>query len=427
MTDHLNQLSATEISDGVKAGRFTAEAVTQACLDRIAAREDVVMAWEFLDPELALTQARAVDAAPEKALLAGVPVGIKDIIDTRDMPTSMGSPVYDGHRPPVDASCVARLRAAGAVILGKTVTCEFAGLTPRKTANPHDPARTPGGSSSGSCAAVADDMAPVALGTQTGGSVLRPSSYCGIIGFKPSFDTFSLKGVFPAAESLDTLGLHARSIDDVELVTSALLQRDHKPAPDMPRPPVVGLCRTSMWDDALPESRAAVETAAEAMKAAGANIRDFELPEEFEWLGDVRGRINARERAVAMAGEWANDRDQLSDQLRNTVQEGLDTPYEDYLDAMYLMETCRARMNQTFEGCDVLLTPAVDGEAPLGLDDTGSPRFQALWTMLHVPTVTLPTHKGPNGLPVGIQLVAPYRADRALMAISRWVTDAVGA
>ena len=427
MTIDLNALSANEIADGVRSGTFSAEAVTQACLDRINAREDSVMAWEFLDPELALSQARAVDAAPEKGMLAGVPVGVKDIIDTRDMPTGMGSPVYDGHRPSVDAACVARLRSAGAIILGKTVTCEFAGLTPRKTVNPLDPTRTPGGSSSGSCAAVADLMTPVALGTQTGGSVLRPSSYCGIIGFKPSFDTFSLKGVFPAAESLDTLGLHARTIDDIELVTSALLSRDHKPAPEMPRPPVVGLCKTWMWDDAQPESRAAVEAAAEALKAAGANIRDLDLPEEFEWLGDVRGIINARERAAVMAGEWETDRDRLSEQLRNTVQAGLDTPFEEYLDAMYLMETCRARMNQAFEGCDVLLTPAVDGEAPIGLDDTGSPRFQALWTMLHVPTITLPTHTGPNGLPVGIQLVAPYRADRALMAIVRWTLGAIAA
>ena len=350
MTDDLHTLSATAIAAGVASGDFTAEAVTRACLDRIAAREDVVMAWEFLDPELALDQARAIDKSPEKGALAGVPVGIKDIIDTRDMPTGMGSAIYDGHRPPADAACVARLRAAGAVILGKTVTCEFAGLTPRKTANPHDPARTPGGSSSGSCAAVADRMAPLALGTQTGGSVLRPSSYCGIVGYKPSFDTFSLKGVFPAAESLDTLGLHARDIDDIELLTSALLDRRHKPAPDLPRPPVVGVCRTWMWDDAQPESRDAVETAAAAMKEAGAVVRDFELPEEFEWLGDVRGRINARERAVVMADEWAHRRDMLSDQLRQTVQDGVDTAYEDYLDAMHLMESCRGRMTQTFEG-----------------------------------------------------------------------------
>lgn len=424
MSDELNTLSATDIATGVAAGTFTAEEVTMACLDHIAGREDVVGAWEFVDPELALAQARAVDAAPEKGVMAGVPVGVKDIIDTHDMPTGMGSPIYDGHRPPADASCVAQMRAAGAVILGKTVTCEFAGLTPRKTANPHDPARTPGGSSSGSAAAVADHMLPVAFGTQTGGSVLRPSSYCGIIGYKPSFDTFSLTGVYPAAESLDTLGLHARKLEDIELATSALLMRPHALVPDLQRPPVVGLCKTTMWDAARPESREAVENAAAAMKAAGAQVRDFELPEEFDWLGELRGIINGRERAVVMADEWARNRDGLSDQLQKTIQDGLDTDHRDYVDAMYLMETCRARTTQAFEGCDVLLTPAVDGEAPVGLDETGSPRFQALWTMLHTPTITLPTHTGPNGLPVGIQLVAPYRADRSLMAISRWTLEA---
>lgn len=424
MSKDLSKLTATEIAAGVTAGTFTAEAVTQACLDRIAEREDVVGAWEFLDADIALAQARAVDGASEKGPMAGVPVGVKDIIDTHDMPTGMGSPIYDGHRPPADASCVAQMRAAGAVILGKTVTCEFAGLTPRKTANPHDPSRTPGGSSSGSAAAVADEMLPVAFGTQTGGSVLRPSSYCGIIGYKPSFDTFSLTGVYPAAESLDTLGLHARTIDDIELATSALLMRPHEPAPDLPRPPVVGLCKTTKWDDAQPETREAVEEAAAAMQSAGAQVRDFELPEEFDWLGDVRGIINGRERAVVMADEWARSRDKLSDQLQKTIQDGLDLDHVDYVDAMYLMETCRVRTTQAFEGCDVLLTPAVDGEAPVGLEETGSPRFQALWTMLHTPTITLPTHTGPNGLPVGIQLVAPYRADRSLMAISRWTLEA---
>ena len=424
MSDELNTLSATEIATGVAAGTFTAEEVTMACLDHIAGREDVVGAWEFVDPELALAQARVVDAAPEKGVMAGVPVGVKDIIDTHDMPTGMGSPIYDGHRPPADASCVAQMRAAGAVILGKTVTCEFAGLTPRKTANPHDPARTPGGSSSGSAAAVADHMLPVAFGTQTGGSVLRPSSYCGIIGYKPSFDTFSLTGVYPAAESLDTLGLHARKLEDIELASSALLMRPHALVPDSQRPPVVGLCKTTMWDAAQPESREAVENAAAAMKAAGAQVRDFELPEEFDWLGELRGIINGRERAVVMADEWARNRDGLSDQLQKTIQDGLDTNHRDYVDAMYLMETCRARTTQAFEGCDVLLTPAVDGEAPVGLDETGSPRFQVLWTMLHTPTITLPTHTGPNGLPIGIQLVAPYRADRSLMAISRWTLEA---
>ena len=424
MTTELNSLSATAIATGVADGTFTAEAVTAACLDHIAAREEAVGAWEFLDPELALTQARGVDAAEVKGPLAGVPVGVKDIIDTHDMPTGMGSPIYDGHRPSADASCVAQMRAAGAVILGKTVTCEFAGLTPRKTTNPHDPTRTPGGSSSGSAAAVADEMIPLAFGTQTGGSVLRPSSYCGIIGYKPSFDTFSLTGIYPAAESLDTLGLHARSLDDIELASAALLRRPFAPIGELKKLPVVGLCKTPMWDQAQPETREAVEAAAAAMQAAGAMVRDFELPEEFEWLGELRGMINGWERADVMADEWARNRVALSEQMQATIQGGLDTPYRDYVDAMHLMETCRVRTTQTFEGCDVLLTPAVDGEAPVGLAETGSPRFQALWTMLHTPSITLPTHKGSNGLPVGIQLVAPYRADRSLLGIARWVQEA---
>ncbi len=424
MTTELNSLSATAIATGVADGTFTAEAVTAACLDHIAVREEAVGAWEFLDPELALTQARGVDAAEVKGPLAGVPVGVKDIIDTHDMPTGMGSPIYDGHRPSADASCVAQMRAAGAVILGKTVTCEFAGLTPRKTTNPHDPTRTPGGSSSGSAAAVADEMIPLAFGTQTGGSVLRPSSYCGIIGYKPSFDTFSLTGIYPAAESLDTLGLHTRSLDDIELASAALLRRPFTPIGELKKPPVVGLCKTPMWDQAQPETREVVEAAAAAMQAAGAMVRDFELPEEFEWLGELRGMINGWERADVMADEWARNRDALSEQMQATIQGGLDTPYRDYVDAMHLMETCRVRTTQTFEGCDVLLTPAVDGEAPVGLAETGSPRFQALWTMLHTPSITLPTHKGSNGLPVGIQLVAPYRADRSLLGIARWVQEA---
>ena len=426
MTDNLNTLSAQEIAKGIDSGDLTANAVAEGCLARIEERDVDVKAWEFLDPELVRAQARAIDGSSEKGPMAGVPVGVKDIIDTRDMPTGMGSPIYDGHRPLTDASCVARLRASGAIIMGKTVTCEFAGLEPRQTLNPHDPSRTPGGSSSGSAAAVADEMIPVAFGTQTGGSVVRPSSYCGVIGYKPSFDTFSLNGVFPAAESLDTLGLHARSMDDIELVTSTLLNRPHTSAPDLPKPPIVGLCRTSMWDQAQPETREAVEAAGKAMGEAGATVQDFELPEEYNWLADGRGVVNARERAIVMADHWTNNRDAISERLQVTVQSGLDASYDDYMDIVHLMETCRARMNQSFQGCDILLTPAADGEAPVGIQDTGQPRFQALWTMLHVPTITLPTHKGPNGLPVGIQLVSTLHTDRMLMAASRWTLQAMG-
>lgn len=421
VTAGLNALPATEIAAGVRSGAFSAEAVADACLERIEIREGIVGAWEYLDADLARNQARAVDRAGGKGALAGVPVGVKDIIDTCDMPTGMGSPIYAGNRPQADASCVARLRAAGAVVLGKTVTCEFAGLTPGRTANPHDPAHTPGGSSSGSAAAVADHMVPVALGTQTGGSVVRPSSYCGVTGYKPSFGTFSLAGVFPAAESLDTLGLHARNVDDIALLSSVLAGR---PFDSVCEPaPVVGLCRTWWWSEAQSETRDAVESAAGRLAAAGFAVRDLTLPDEFRRLCELRGVINARERAMAMADAWERGRELISPRLQNTIREGLALPYGDYVDALRLMDACRMRIDDVFAGCDAILTPAVDGEAPRGLGDTGSPRFQSLWTMLRTPAITLPAHAGPCGLPVGIQLVARWGCDDLLFGICRRVTE----
>lgn len=423
MHPSLNTLSARAIAAGVRNGAFTALDVFEDCLARIAEREPAVGAWAHLDPEHARAQARAVDAAPEKGPLAGVLFGVKDVIDTHDMPTGMGSPIYDGHRPPADATCVAQVRSAGAVILGKTVTCEFAGLTPLGTKNPHDPSRTPGGSSSGSGAAVADHMAAAAFGTQTGGSVIRPSSYCGIVGFKPSFDTYSLKGVFPAAESLDTLGLHARSVDDIALLDAVLARRPDTGLATLEGERVIGLCRTWMWDKAQPETRTAVEGAAAALAAAGIEVREVDLPPDFEKLGSMRAAINNWERAYAMGDEWRRFPEKLSDQMRATVSAGLAMERAEYDAALAQMAICRTLTEHAFAGCDVLLTPAVDGEAPVGLAATGSPQFQALWTMLHVPTITLPTHKGPNGMPVGIQLVGRHRTDLRLLAIAAGVME----
>ena len=242
----LNELSAAEIAGKIAAGEITSEAVVSDCIARIAARDNVVKAWVNFNPDLAIAQARSLDRGQRRGPLHGVPIGIKDIIDTFDMPTEMGSPIYRGHRPPADASCVALLRRSGAVILGKTVTCEFAGMAPGVTTNPHNAAHTPGGSSSGSAAAVADRMVPAALGTQTGGSVLRPSSYCGIFGFKPTYNTFNKMGVWPAADSIDTIGLHARSIDDLELITAVLRMQVPQPPRKMGSAPRIGVCRTEI-------------------------------------------------------------------------------------------------------------------------------------------------------------------------------------
>ena len=417
---------AAETARAIAEGRTTSEEAVASCLGRIAEREATVRAWAWLDPDHALAEARARDAARPLGPLHGVPVGVKDIFDTADMPTQMGSPIYHGHRPAADAAAVAILRAAGAVILGKTVTAEFAGTHPGPTANPHDAARTPGGSSQGSAAGVADFMVPVALGTQTGGSVLRPSSFCGIVGFKPSFGTFNRAGIKFAAESLDTIGLHARALEDVALVADVLTGREPGGIAALARPPRIGLCRTPLWHLAEPETVAAIDGAAAAVRAAGAAVDEVRLPAAFDALADARRAINDHERARAMAHEWRTDRDRLSPALRKTVEAGLAVPHAEYRAALARTRDCRHLLDWLFDDWDALLAPAVNGEAPPGLGHAGDPAFQALWTMLHVPAITLPTHRGPNAMPVGIQLVARRGEDDLLLSVAEWVWERCG-
>jgi amidase len=339
----------------------------------------------------------------------------------------MGSPIYRGHRAAGDAACVALLRAAGAIILGKTVTCEFAGMTAGPTTNPHDPARTPGGSSSGSGAAVADFMLPVALGTQTGGSVLRPAAFCGVIGYKPTFGAFNRAGLKFAAESLDTIGLMARTLDDIALVTCVLVGGKPAAAVPLAAAPRIGLCRTPLWDTAQPETKFAVEDAAARLAKAGATLRDVVLPADFAGLkAAARETINNYERSKSMAAEWASHAAEISPKLSRCIKLGMEMPHEEYLAAIALGESCRARLPDVLAGFEILLAPRVAGEAPLGLDSTGDPGFQAIWTILHVPTMSLPTHRGPNGLPVGIQLAARRHDDQRLFACARWVAERLG-
>ncbi len=426
-TRPLNTLTASEIVRALAAGEATCEAVVRACLARIDRREKEIHAWASIDPELALRHACELDRGPPRGPLHGVPIGVKDIIDTADLPTEMGSPIYRGHRPIADAACVALARAAGALVLGKTVTCEFAGMTPGPTANPHNLAHTPGGSSSGSAAAVADFMVPVAFGTQTGGSVLRPAAYCGVFGFKPTFGAFNRKGVYPAAESLDTLGLLARSLDDLELLSAVLELRPPSQPAVLNAPPRVGLCRTPLWRAAQAETVAAVEDAAARLGKAGAQVREVVLPDEFADLRHAaRESINNYERAAAMAHEWNGDHEAISSELRRRIALGRAMPHAEYVAALQFAEDCRGRLAAVFAEVDVLLTPCVNGEAPRGLGGTGDPGFQAIWTILHVPALTLPTDRGPNGLPVGIQLVAARHADRRLFACARWIWQRLG-
>ena len=424
--DRLSEISASEAARLIAGGRITSEALVRDCLARIGAREANVHAWAFIDPEHALREARERDRSPARGPLHGVPIGVKDIIDTADMPTEMGSPIYAGFRPPADAACVALVRAAGAVILGKTITAEFAGTTPRETRNPHDLSRTPGGSSSGSAAAVADFMVPAAFGTQTGGSVLRPASFCGIVGYKPTFGRFNRAGVKMAAESLDTIGLLARTIDDVELMDCVLVGRPASRPRGLDSPPRIGVCRTHLWQTAQAETIEAIEHSATRLAAAGARVSEITLLEEFAGLTRARELINNYERARAMGYEWHNHRDLISERLQGTIRQGWETPYEDYVAALELAARCRALMDGVFGTVDLLLAACVPGEAPLGLESTGSPRFQELWTLLHVPALALPTHRGPRGLPVGIQLVAPMYGETQLFEAARWIWDRLG-
>src|SRR5215470_4114431 len=364
----LNELSCTEIAHGIAAGKFTAEAVTRDCLERIKVREDTVKAWATVDPDHALAQARALDKGPVRGPLHGVPIAVKDVIDTGDMPTEMGSPIYRGHRPACDAACVALVRAAGAVILGKTVTAEFAGMFPGPTTNPHNAAHTPGGSSSGSGAAVADFMAPAAFGTQTGGSVLRPAAYCGVVGYKPTFNLINRSGIKFAAESLDTIGVIARTIDDIELVTGAVIGKE--PARrTMESAPRLGLCHTPLWDTAQPETKHAVEDAAKRLSAAGAAVREVTLPDEFSRLFHAsRETINNYERSKSMAADWAAHGDRISKVLSDRVKLGMQTNHDDYIAALRLAEDCRTKIEVAFGGLDAMISPCVKGEAPRGLN-----------------------------------------------------------
>jgi amidase len=425
-TDQLNELPATEIVEKIAKGSVTAEAVTQACLDRIAARENTVKAWAYIDPDYALAQARILDEAPTKGLLHGLPIGVKDVIDTSDMPTQMQSPAYEDHQPKTDAACVAILRAAGAVILGKTVTCEFAGSFPGPTTNPHNPAHTPGGSSSGSGAAVADFMVHGAFGTQTGGSVLRPASFCGTVGYKPTYNLINRAGLMFAAENLDTIGLLTRTVDDADLLMSVLLNRPRSEVIPADAKPRIGLCRTHHWDSALPETIAAIDDSVERLKAAGAEIVNITLPDSFADLSKARNVLNDFERSRVMADLWQNERDQLSDNIAKQLENGTPMDFATYQNAVVLANDSRAQLDDVFGDVDFILAPSATGEAPEGLDYTGDPQLQGCWTILHVPTISLPTHKGPAGLPVGIQLVGRRWQDETLLSWSRWIVEKLG-
>lgn len=409
----LNLLSASEAAEQIAAGKITSEQLVRACLERIAAREPTVGAWTYLDADTAIAQARARDRSTSRGLLHGIPIAVKDLIDTCDMPAAYGSVIYAGHQPVWDAPCVALARAEGAVVLGKTVTTELAYFQPGKTANPRNPAHTPGGSSSGSAAAVADNMVPLALGSQTAGSVIRPAAFCGVVGYKPSFGTISRSGAKPLSDAMDTLGTLARSVADAALFAAAASGRNELVIKSpLTAAPKVGICRTHEWPRTQSETQTAMALAISKLGASGVTLIDVDLPQQFAGMVQAQMDIMTYEMARSLAYEWHAHRERLSQRLQDLIAAGLALPRARYEAAVTLARNCRRMFAQLFENVDVLLTPSTAGEAPRGLDATGDPLFNRMWTILHTPCVHLPFTQGPNGLPVGLQLVGAIGADR---------------
>jgi Asp-tRNA(Asn)/Glu-tRNA(Gln) amidotransferase A subunit family amidase len=418
----LNELTATEIIAATVAGSATCEAVARACLERIAAREPQVRAWTHLDPDRVIAQARALDRAPPRGPLHGVPFGVKDIIDTCDFPTEYGSPIYRGHRPAADAACVALSRKAGGVLMGKTVTTEFANITPGPTRNPLDLSRTPGGSSSGSGAAVADFMVPLAIGTQTTGSTTRPASFCGVFGYRPTYGDLRTAGVMEASGSFDTLGILARSIEDVALYRDVLLGVEPAAFPGEMPAPRIGFYRPYFEDRLEPVTQERMESAARRLARAGARVEEVTLPAEFEGLEDAHRWISGFEMARNLAWELEHHRDAISEKFREgRLKDGLACSYERYCDMRRLVEHCRHLLAPVMARYDVLLAPAAAGEAPIGMHPIPHPYIYMIWTAMHVPSITLPVFEGSNGMPIGAQLIARRSDDRRLFAAASWV------
>ena len=428
-------------ADSLREGRVSCAEIADACLGRIREVDGEVAAWAFLDPDHVLEQARRADAARQEGQplgpLHGVPVGVKDIIDTADMPTEDGTALHAGRRPRRDATVVSLLRQAGVVILGKTVTTELALYHPGKTRNPHDPTRTPGGSSSGSAAAVAAGMVPVALGTQTNGSVIRPAAYCGVVGFKPTHGRISRAGILHLSDALDQVGVFATSIEDAAAVAEAIMAYDPQDAdtrptarPDLvrtaleepPLPPRLAFVKSPVWEQAEADTRDAF---AELVAVLGDRVAEVPLPDVFDRAIEQHRTIMEADVAVSLAPEYERGKDRLSGALRAVIERGGKVVAGDYIRAKARIPLLNRAVEDFYDSFDAILTPATTGEAPADLGTTGSPVFCTIWTLLGAPAVTLPLLQGTNGLPLGVQLVGKRGDDARLLRTARWLSERV--
>ncbi|MBI1243701.1 MAG: amidase [Alphaproteobacteria bacterium] len=410
------RLSASEAKTAIVSGRLDSLGLVRACLERIGDREKEIHAWTHVERQESLRRAEALDRLGRSQPLHGIPVAVKDVIDTAGMPTAYGSPIYAGNRPKADAACVRKLTAAGAIILGKTVTTEFAYFAPGPTHNPHMRGYTPGGSSSGSAAAVADFHVPIALGTQTAGSVIRPAAYCGVVGYKGTYGWADMAGVKPLSPALDTLGVLCRSVADLALVRQAFVGKPQaKPGGLSDRPLRVAVCRTPYWTEADADMHGLFEDVVEKMRGH-AEIVDFDPDETWDALNDAQLTIMMREAAAALARERADHEKLLSSRLREMLADGEKIGIRDETAARALATRCRNRLAQVWRDSDLILAPAAPGAAPRGLERTGDPVFNRMWTLLGNPCIALPAGRNDRGLPLAIQLVGPHNEDDSLVA-----------
>ena len=414
-----NKLSASAAVKQMADKRLKARELVEACLDRIRAREGQVHAWEALDPEGARKRADLLDKrARPVGPLHGIPLAVKDIIETRTLPTTCGSPIYRDRVTGRDAACVTQLVKAGAIVLGKSVTTEFAGGHAGKTHNPHNLLHTPAGSSSGSAAAVADFMAPIGYGTQTAGSVIRPGAFNGVVAYKGTYGWADMTGIKPYAPSLDTLGFFAREANDLALVRAAYGHAAADPPRQAPR---IGLCRTLWWDQVEPSNARNIELAARTLRGVGARVRNWDMPESWQALLPAQNRVMTAEAVKAYAKERERFPHLLSPSLTLALQTGDSVSRGQLAQARRAKRRALGDLVEAFQRFDVLLAPSAKGEAPAGLGHTGDPLFNRFWTWLGVPCITLPFGTGPFGLPLAVQLIGPLRSDDRLIAWARWV------
>ena len=419
----LNELDAWQAAELLATRALSAESMVRACLDRVSQRDASVHAFASIDPDAALAQARVLDAGPVRGPLHGLPLGAKDLFDTAELPTAYGSSLYAGNRPAADAAAISLCREAGALLLGKTVTTEFAYFQPGPTRNPRNLAHTPGGSSSGSAAAVADCMLPLALGTQTAGSIIRPAAYCGVVGYKPSHGRVPRAGVKSLSESLDTIGGFGRSVRDVALL-GAVLTGDARLAKVLDAPaPRIGMCRTSEWSQAGPDTQRAFAEATSVLAPFAASLVDMELPGELTGLVALQKAVMAFEMSRALSHERLQHRTRLSERLLGLLDEGMAISGAEHAASLARTATAQRRIDALFDGFDVVISPSAMGEAPVGIDATGDPLFCRGWTLMGLPCVHLPFTTGQNGLPVGLQIVGRFGDDYRLLAIAHWAHE----